>query len=749
LASKLVLMVGSVLLFSVSIWAYSNIRYHEEKIMEGVFAGTQKLTNTIRLGTHYAMMINSRDDINQIITNMGRQEDVENMRIYNKEGQIMFSNNADEVGMRTNIKAEACDICHKSDPPQSKLRLEERTRIVFNPEKGYRLLGIINPLYNEPGCSGSCHVHPENKKVLGALDLVVSLKKTDEGILHFKQGILAMTVFIFLLTSSIMLIFLFKVVNQPIKKLIRGTKLIAKGDYVTKIDIKREDEIGQLATSINRMGREIFKKQTELNNQKIEYQNLFGQVPCIITVQNKDYRLVRYNNEFLEKFDPKPGDYCFSAYKGRKEKCMECPVEKTFADGMSHYSEESGINKDGTMTHWIVRTSPVRNDKGKIVAAMEMCLDITKRKLLEDELQNSEKKYREFFNNIPNPVFVLDSDTFEVLDCNESVFTVYEYERDEILGKSFLNLFMDDEREDYASILKKSEFINRVTQMDKKGRRLFVNIRVSPSEHRERKVFLVTTSDITKRLETEQQLAQASKMATLGEMATGVAHELNQPLTVIKTASSFIMKKLEAKKENENDPLYTMSSKINKNVDRASKIINHMRQFARKSEMRHREVRVDVVLEKALDMFSQQLKVRGIEVILNLSYGLPPVMADPDRLEQVFVNLLINARDAIEEKYESTGEKNDRKITLKTKFDSERKIVIVDVCDTGAGIAKNIADKLFDPFFTTKEVGKGTGLGLSISYGIVKDFHGKIRVKSVEDKGACFIVELPVNDNGD
>ena len=108
-----------------------------------------------------------------------------------------------------------------------------------------------------------------------------------------------------------------------------------------------------------------------------EYQNLFEQVPCIITVQDRDYKLISYNREFAEKFDPKPGDYCYYAYKGRDEKCVVCPVEKTFEDGLSHTSEETGFSKDGALTHWIVRTTPVKNDKGEIIAAMEMNVDIT------------------------------------------------------------------------------------------------------------------------------------------------------------------------------------------------------------------------------------------------------------------------------------------------------------------------------------------------------------------------------------
>ncbi|MDM8525954.1 PAS domain S-box protein [Desulfococcaceae bacterium HSG8] len=742
LAAKLIFIVGLTLFLSISVWAYFNLRYQKEKVMETIVQGADKLGNTIKLGTHYAMMINSRDDINQIINNIARQKEIENIRIYNKEGKIKFSNRTSEVEQETNIKAEACYICHRSDPPQAELDMSERTRI-FNSPDGYRLLGIISPIYNEPGCSADCHVHPEDKKILGALDVVVSLEETDSEILLFQEGIIILAVFVFLVPSNIIFIFVLRFVNRPIRRLISGTKQISKGDYSGALKIIQDDEMGELASSINQMCRKIGEKQTELNKQKDEYQNLFERVPCLITVQDTEYKLIRYNREFADKFDPEPGDYCFHAYKGRNEKCEICPVEKTFEDGMPHFSEEAGVDKDGTQSHWLVKTRPIKNTKGEVIAAMEMCLDITHIKMLEEELKRSEKKYYAIFNNIPNPVFVLDVDSLEVLDCNRSVTTVYGYTKNEIIETYFPDMFMEEEKNRYASELKRSVLINQVKQRNKDGKTLFADIWVSPTEYLGQKVFLVATSDITKRLEAEQQLLHASKMATLGEMATGVAHELNQPLTVINTASSFLMKKIGQDSEDKSNPLLIMSQKINKNVARASKIINHMRQFARKSDMGLEKVQVNIVLEKAFEMFSQQLKLRGIEVAWDIDQDIPVIMADPDRMEQVFVNLLINARDAIEEKWPATYQPGDKKIVFKTRSEEDK--VIIEICDTGTGIPEGIAEKIFEPFFTTKEVGKGTGIGLSISYGIVKDFKGDIRAVPNQNEGACFIIELPAS----
>ena len=370
------------------------------------------------------------------------------------------------------------------------------------------------------------------------------------------------------------------------------------------------------------LSTEIAKVNSELDKRVDEYQMLFDLVPCIITVQDKDYKLIRYNREFADKFDPQPGDYCYQAYKGLSQKCPVCPVEKTFEDGKSHWSEESGPDKDGRPSHWVVKSCPIQNSEGEIVAVMEMCLDITHRKELEQKLIISENKYHSIFSNIPNPVFVLDLDSLEILDCNESVETVYACSKDDVTCQSFLDMFSEEDRDYYAIKLRTSAFLGKAKHKTKDGRTLYVNIRVSPSEYNGQKVLLVTTSDITKRLETEQQLFQASKMATLGEMATGVAHELNQPLAVMESASSFLMRKLNKKEDIEEEHLLIMAQKISSNVDRATRIINHLREFGRKEDAGLEKIQLNDLLRRANELLSQQLKVRGIEVVWQLAEGL-------------------------------------------------------------------------------------------------------------------------------
>jgi histidine kinase len=745
LASKLIFTVGITLLVAISTWSYFNMTDQKKKLMENVVASTDRMTTTIRLGTHYAMMLNSRDDINQIINNIAKVKEINNIRIYNKEGQIKYSNQISELDSRTNIKAEACYICHRTDPPLVDIGLEQRTRI-FTSNEGYRLLGIISPIGNEPGCSSdACHVHPMDKKILGALDVVVALEDIDREIRLAETAAIGLAGVVFLIPSTIIFFFVLRFVNRPIRKLIDETHLIGQGLLPSHIELGQADEMGQLAVAINQMSAEIARKQAELNKQRDEYRTLVERVPCLITVQDCNLRLLSCNGEFRRRFGPDPGEYCYHAYKGRDEKCSNCPVERTFEDGQPHQGEETGFNRDGSKVHWIFRTSPIKNTEGQIVAVLEMSLDITERKELEEKLEKSERKYHEIFNHIPNPVFVLDYDSLEILDCNKSVTAVYDLTRQDIIGRSFLDLFLPEERNQYTAEIRTASELNQIKHVHKNQGRIVVNIRISPGEYSGRKALLVTTSDITKRLETEQNLIQASKMATLGEMATGIAHELNQPLSVIKTASSFFIRKVDRQQAIDPDTLGSMLRKIDGNVDRATRIIDHMRQFARKSDLKLERFQLNEVIRRAFDIFSQQLKLRSIEVDWELDPDLPKIDADPGRLEQVFINLLINARDAIEERWgaSETGP-GLKRIMIGTRVAEQA--VICEICDTGTGIPANLTEKIFEPFFTTKQAGKGTGLGLSISYGIIKDCRGSIRVKPHASGGACFLIGFPVTE---
>lgn len=745
LLAKLILSGGVTLLLCVFLWTGFNVYYFKRNVVSNVMSDIEMLSDTIMLALHYAMMLDSEEDMKENINNIGRQEEIRSIRVYNKAGEIVFSNIPEEVGTVIDKESPACWTCHQHTPTPPTMPLEKRTRMIE--KNGEQIMAIMTPIANTEGCSpGPCHVHKEDEQVLGLLDVTVSMSKKNAIITMFERANVGISVAVFIATFFAMLAFTYRFVYRPVKRFISATRGFTAGEEFKPIAIEQVDEIGTLGEAFNMMGDRVSEKHRQLMEQREEFRNLFDNVPCLVSVVDLDYRVIRHNTAYERHFGLPMGKRCYQINKGRLEKCEVCPVARTFEDGLSHMSEESGMSKEGKPIHWIVYTSPVRDKEGRIVAAMEMMLDITMRKELESKLAESEHRYHAIFDSIPSAVFVLDVDTLDILNCNQSAKAIYGWTKEELIGRSFLEFFRKEEAAGWEEAVRTWKEIELCTHVVRSGKPVFVFIRISPAQFEEHNALIVTCTDVTKKMEAEQQLIQASKMTTLGEMSTGVAHELNQPLTILKAIANLLQHKVKNKKPVEPDIMEEMAEGISTHVDRASKIIEHMREFGRKSDLKTMPVQINEVLERGFEFFSQQLSVHNIEVKWDLQEHLPMIMADSNRLEQVVINLLLNARDAIEDHHKDNGADADKRIVI-TSFTTENSVAF-RVCDTGAGIPPSIRERLFEPFFTTKHVGKGTGLGLSISYGIVTDYGGDIKAQDWEGGGACFEITFPKAECG-
>jgi PAS domain S-box-containing protein len=367
----------------------------------------------------------------------------------------------------------------------------------------------------------------------------------------------------------------------------------------------------------------------------------------------------------------------------------------------------------------------------------------------ESELRRSEQNYRLLFNSNPNPVLVVARDSYSILDANDRASEAYGYSKETLLGLKFTDLGF---KEDSPLIVEAFGRLNgsttpcallpRIRHRGPGGDMFWVNIYFCAYERMGRPAVIATTTDITDIIEAETRLVQASKMATLGEMSAGVAHELNQPLNAIKVGSEFLLTMAEQSRTLQQDQLEEVASAINKEVDRASSIINHLREFGRKSFIFKQKIDINKPILGVFAIMGQQLKVHGIEVIIDLDETLPPILADENRIEQVLINLVNNARDAMETKREFGDIAGPSILTVKSYLENDR--VVVTVGDTGIGIPPNIQRRIFEPFLTTKAVGKGTGLGLSISYGIVRDYGGTIEFETAHGAGTIFKLGFPV-----
>jgi two-component system NtrC family sensor kinase len=513
LGFKLILFVGAILIIALGVFAYVSINSQKSQLTAEVLRGANRISETIKRSTRYDMLKYETEDVHKIIETIGEQEGIEKIRVFNKEGTIMYSSDGKEIGSMVDKKAEACYTCHAAEKPLEKLPIPERNRI-YKTRDGHRVLGVIDPIYNEEDCyTAACHEHPPTQKVLGVLDIGMSLTDVDKKIQGNQNKMLAFAVIVFFVISGAIGIFVQRSVSRPVRALVDETKKIAAGDLNHTLKIDSKDEIGELANSFNRMTKDLEEAQKELKE-------------------------------------------------------------------------------------WS--------------------------KVLEKRVEERSQELRK----------------------------------------------------------------------------------------------------------TQEQLIQSEKLASLGKLAAGVAHEINNPLTGVLTYSSLLLK------DEKVDPQMKEDLEVIVNeTTRCRKIVKGLLEFARQTEPSKSPANINKVVEETLSLLENQAIFHNIKVVKKLKKDHPTVMVDVDQIKQVFVNIILNAAEAMSE---------GGTLTIESDLEAQGKFVKVSFTDTGSGISEENLSKIFDPFFTTKRSGKGTGLGLSVSYGIIQRHKGFLEVKSKLGKGSTFTIKLPL-----
>ncbi len=265
LSLKLILWVGAVTVIVIGVFAYVNLNSQQKQLMDEAIVGAKQLSATLTRSLRFDMLHNYREALYNSIETIGAQEGIEKIRIFNKVGAIMFSSDKEEMGQLVDKKAEACYACHAVDKPLERLDTPERSRIFR--VNGHRLLGMITPIYNEPDCyNAACHYHPRDQRVLGVLDISLSLAATDERIKEIKDKTMVFSVITILAISLIIGLFVQRAVYRPVKELVAGTTRVASGDFDHTIPARSDDEIGQLAESFNIMTQRLKKADGEIKD---------------------------------------------------------------------------------------------------------------------------------------------------------------------------------------------------------------------------------------------------------------------------------------------------------------------------------------------------------------------------------------------------------------------------------------------------------------------------------------------------
>jgi PAS domain S-box-containing protein len=350
------------------------------------------------------------------------------------------------------------------------------------------------------------------------------------------------------------------------------------------------------------------------------------------------------------------------------------------------------------------------------------------------ELQRLTEYNENILESMDSGILVLDLES-QVMRWNRAMESLYGKSRQEILGRSLDDVFPASFLEALRGslVLGSHEEIAHIYKLHlptANGRSLMVNVSVAPFQVGSGGVrcgTILILEDVTARVRLEEQLQHSEKMASIGLLAAGVAHEVNTPLTGISSYTQMLREQIDPA-----DLRYPLLEKIEKQTFRAAKIINNLLNFARSGSAEMEPLHTHKILDDVLSLVEHQLEKSRIKVRKEFAEELPRVRGNENRLQQVFFNLILNARDAMP---------RGGWLTLATRADDDT--IVVEVRDTGVGIRREDIRRIYDPFYTTKGIGRGTGLGLSVSYGILQEHGGAIFVDSVQGKGTTFQIALP------
>ncbi|NJD37325.1 MAG: HAMP domain-containing protein [Geobacter sp.] len=514
LIQKLTVLTGTVVVVFMTLFAWVNINNLQKLLVNNTVRDLDNLAATIIRMTHHQMQLDNRGLVYRMIDEVANRPGIERIRLINRNGIIVHSTVADEIGSTLDTNAVHCDLCHKQGKTLFRPPLEERSRFFKLPD-GRQVMGLAKAIPNEPSCStAACHAHAGSAKVLGVVDIIVSLDVLKADLASYRNRIILLTILLIILLGASLTFFTLHLVNRPVNELLRHTTLLAQGRLDCEMIPTSNDELGELMRSFQLM----------TNNLR-----------------------------------------------------------------------------------------QARND-------------------LEEWGRTLEEKVKE-----------------------------------------------------------RSEQLQRM----------------------------------------QMQLVHTEKLASLGELVAGIAHEINNPLSGILIFSSL------AAKDKRLDPalkgdLETISSE----AQRCAGIVKGLLEFARDYQPKMTPCNINQVLLDSLRLVECQSVFQNVAIMRQLGSDLPEIMADQNQLKQVFINIFINAGQAMQD--QKRGE-----LQIITRADREPDDgVVVTISDSGCGVPEEQLGKLFDPFFTTKGTG-GTGLGLSVSYGIIQAHGGTIKAESDLGMGMTFSIWLP------
>jgi len=515
------LSITVIVILVAAVSGVVNVQIEERQFQKAIILGADQLTKGITSAIWQFMLEDHRDAAYQVMQTIALKQGVDHIRMFNRSGQIVFSTAGTDRNTLASVRSESCALCHSSGPPRERVDLSNRVRIYRLPD-GHRRLAMVTPIYNEPACSqAACHAHPASMKVLGVLDVALSLEALDVEIKEFKLRVLIRAIVEVVLISLVLMYFIGRFVTHPIGKLIEGTHAVSQMELDKPLEILHSsEELDELAQSFERMRERLREAVAE-------------------------------NSQFTQKLESKVAE----------------------------------------------RTQQLK------------------------------------------------------------------------------------------------------------------------AAH--------------------QKLLQSDRLASLGQLAASVAHEINNPVSGVLNLSMLMQRMLkdDGVPPNRLDEFRKYLGQVTSETSRVGRIVSDLLAFSRRSKPHRAPADLNQIVRTTLSLVQHKLKLSNVEVESRLADNLPPVPCDPSQIQQVVLNMTLNAAEAAQPK-------GGGRVTVSTEACDP--VVLLTISDNGEGIPPENLAKIFDPFFTTKPEGKGVGLGLAVSFGIIQAHGGDIEVQSTVGKGTTFSISLPL-----
>ena len=508
-------------------------------------------------------------------------------------------------------------------------------------------------------------------------------------------------------------------------------------DYLMKGNLKRLVPAIERELHEAEVRRKRQRAEEALRESEKKYRELTDFLPQIVLETDERGNLKFLNYQAFQSTGYTPDDF----NKGLSAMQLVIPedrdkvkknIQLVLSGKKRGGAEYTALRKDGSTFPIIVYTTPVTHE-GKAVGLRGIIVDITERKRAEEKIKLAAEEWRTTFDSITDLVSIHDKD-FRLVRVNKAFAETIKMEPKELVGKTCYEVV-------HGTNEPASNCPHTRTLEDGKPHEMelfephlgvYLEMSVSPIFNEEGEVVgtVHITKDITERKKMEEQLIVTDRLASIGELSSGIAHELNNPLTGIIGFSDLLLDR------DVPDDVKEDLKIINREAKRTAGVVRNLLTFARKHAPAKELVDIHSIIQTVMELRAYEQKIENIQVVTQFATDLPEVKADGFQLQQVFLNIIINAE------YFMTEAHGRGSFTITTERVGD--IIRVSFADDGPGIAEENLPHLYDPFFTTKEVGKGTGLGLSISYGIITEHAGRIYAQSKLGKGATFVVELPI-----